>query len=305
LIEPDAARLAVFASGRGSNLTALLQAFPGRIAVVISNKPGAPALDTARAHGVRAEVLPWPKGGAPAFEDAARGVLAEERVSVVLLAGFMRILSARFVSEWAGRMLNIHPSLLPDFPGLHAHRQALDSGVAFTGCTVHFVDAGCDTGEVILQKRVPVLPGDTEDTLAARLLPAEHEAYPQAVRLVLRGLAFQTPTAQELEAEFGCGVTRPARRSDVRVARLVRAWGHPELVGAALFGEARAAGPLALARATDELRLAWTTLEPLPERRSRWEARHLLMIRAEQLGLRQECEAALSVTADEWERTTY
>ncbi|RIH85935.1 Phosphoribosylglycinamide formyltransferase [Meiothermus luteus] len=188
------ARLAVLASGRGSNLEALLRAFPpedalGQVVLVISDRRGAPALQKAARAGVEAEYLPWPKGegGRACFEEAAGQLLRERRIDLVLLAGFMRILSPQFVDQWAGRILNIHPSLLPAFPGLHAQRQALQAGVRETGCTVHFVDAGVDTGPIILQRRVPVLPGDTEETLSARILEQEHLAYPEAVRRVLRG----------------------------------------------------------------------------------------------------------------------
>ncbi|RDI94568.1 phosphoribosylglycinamide formyltransferase [Meiothermus sp. QL-1] len=186
------ARLAVFASGRGSNLEALLRAFPcgdslGQVVLVVSDKPQAPALERALRAGVEAVHIPW-KGRA-GFEEAAHRLLEARRIDLVLLAGFMRILSPEFVARWYGRLLNIHPSLLPAFPGLHAQRQALAAGVSESGCTVHFVDAGVDTGPIVLQRRVPVLPGDTEESLAARILAEEHRAYPEAVRRVLRGEA--------------------------------------------------------------------------------------------------------------------
>jgi phosphoribosylglycinamide formyltransferase-1 len=122
-------------------------------------------------------------------------LLRDHRIDLILLAGFMRLLSAGFVQAWQGRILNIHPSLLPQFPGLHAQRQALQAGVSESGCTVHFVDAGMDTGPIILQRRVPVLPDDTEETLAARILEQEHLAYPEAVRRVLQGRHVSTPLA--------------------------------------------------------------------------------------------------------------
>lgn len=299
------ARLAVFASGRGSNLASLLAAFPPgagqEVALVVSNVPDAPALDRAREAGLPAEFLPWPKGGRAAFEARANGLLAAHSISHVLLAGFMRLLSADFTERWRGRILNIHPSLLPDFPGLHAQAQALAAGVPFAGCTVHFVDAGMDTGETVLQKRVPILPGDSEDSLAARLLPAEHEAYPQAVRLLLAGLAFPSPPASQVFDEFGLEVAASPRR--VRAARLLRAWGQEAEVPFVLSGVEEPLSKLALA--TDDLRLAWTGLEPLEERRARWANRGALLAQAAPFGLEAQVEAALSITAAEWESTRF
>ncbi|GEM83457.1 phosphoribosylglycinamide formyltransferase [Meiothermus hypogaeus] len=198
---PRPARIAVMASGRGSNLEALLKAFPhdnplGHIVLVISDKREALALQKAVEAQVEAEYVPWPKSrdqgvayktGREQFERVAGQLLHEHRIDLILLAGFMRLLSPAFVQAWQGRILNIHPSLLPQFPGLNAQRQALEAGVSESGCTVHFVDAGMDTGPIILQRRVPVLPGDTEETLAARILEQEHLAYPEAVRRVLQG----------------------------------------------------------------------------------------------------------------------
>lgn len=293
--------LAVLASGRGSNLASLMKAFPGEVSLVVSNRADAPALDRARAAGVTALHVPFARGGGAAFEARLDEELLARGVTLVLLAGFMRLLSPEFTSRWRGRVLNIHPSLLPDFPGLHAHEQALAAGVPFTGCTVHFVDAGMDTGEVIVQKRVPVEPGDTPDSLAARLLPAEHEAYPQAVRLVRRGLAFPTPTPPEIAEEFN--VTRPLTPQEVRVARLLRGWGRADALNALWRGAPDEV--VALAGATDDLRLAWTSLDPRAERVARWEGRAPLLNRAESLGLRAEVESALAVTADEWPNLTY
>lgn len=186
------ARIAVMASGRGSNLEALLKAFPadnplGRIVLVISDKRQAPALQKALEAQVEAEYVPWPKSGREQFEQVAGQLLHDRQIDLILLAGFMHLLSPRFVQAWEGRILNIHPSLLPEFPGLKAQRRALEAGVSETGCTVHFVDAGMDTGPIVLQRRVPVLPGDTEETLSARILEQEHLAYPEAVRRVLKG----------------------------------------------------------------------------------------------------------------------
>lgn len=191
------ARVAVFASGRGSNLAALLAAFPpmpatasgagdASVALVISDRPDAGALEVARAVGVTAVHLPFGRDRA-AFEVAAQHELDGHRIDLIALAGFMRILSPGFTATWRGRLLNVHPSLLPDFPGLHAVRQALAAGVDRTGCTVHFVDAGVDTGPAIERRSVRVLSGDDENTLQARIQAAEHLAYPAAVRAVLRG----------------------------------------------------------------------------------------------------------------------
>ena len=189
------ARVAVLASGRGSNLASLLAAFPpsgeeplAAVRLVLSDRRDAPALARAAAAGVHAEHVPFGRDR-DAFERRAEALLRQHRVDLVCLAGFMRILSGAFTAAWEGRLLNIHPSLLPAFPGLHAQRQALSAGARESGCTVHFVDAGVDTGRVIVQRTVPVLAGDDEDSLAMRILEQEHRAYPAAVRLVLRGEA--------------------------------------------------------------------------------------------------------------------
>lgn len=193
------ARVAVFASGGGTNLQALLDAFPpgggdplARVELVISDRRGAPALDRARRAGAGAEHVAYPKRldgdlDRPAFEGRAQELLVAHRIDLIALAGFLRILSAGFVATWSGRILNVHPSLLPAFPGLHAVQQALAAGVTRTGCTVHFVDAGVDTGPVIVQRSVAVVPGDTAEALQARVQREEHLAYPEAVRRVLGG----------------------------------------------------------------------------------------------------------------------
>ncbi|MCE9666909.1 phosphoribosylglycinamide formyltransferase [Myxococcus stipitatus] len=187
------ARLGVLVSGSGSNLQALLDAcasdgFPAEVACVVSNVPTAYALERARAAGVPAVVVDHKALASKAdFERALLGVLREARVEWVCLAGFMRLLSADFLGQFPGRVLNIHPSLLPAFPGLHAQRQALERGVKVTGCTVHFVDAGTDTGPIIGQAAVPVLPDDDEKSLSARILAEEHRLYPLAVRLAVTG----------------------------------------------------------------------------------------------------------------------
>jgi phosphoribosylglycinamide formyltransferase-1 len=189
------ARLAVgvLASGRGSNLQALLEAcaaprFPARIAVVVSDREQAPALERAAAAGVPAVfVNPKDFGDRAAWEAAVVAELRARDVGLVCLAGFMRLLSPVFVRAFPGRILNVHPALLPAFPGLEAQRQAFEHGVKVSGATVHLVDEGLDSGPIVAQEAVPVLSSDTEETLAARILEAEHRLYPRAVRLLLEG----------------------------------------------------------------------------------------------------------------------
>ena len=181
--------IVILISGRGSNMEAIVRAqqaegWPARIAAVISNKPDAGGLAFAQSHGIPTAVVPnkeFPTRAA--FDAALQATIDRFAPDLVVLAGFMRILTAPFVEHYAGRMLNIHPSLLPLFPGLHTHRQALDAGVLDHGATVHFVTAQLDHGPVVAQARIDVRPGDTEDTLAARLLSEEHKLYPYAVRL--------------------------------------------------------------------------------------------------------------------------
>ena len=186
-------RVGVLASGRGSNLQALLDAaarpgYPARVILVVSDRERAQALERARARSVATVWLNPKDFGDRAAYDAALGrLLDEHRVGLVCLAGFMRILTAGFVRAFAGRILNIHPSLLPAFPGLYAQRQALDYGVKVAGATVHFVDEGVDTGPIILQSSVPVQPDDTEESLSDRILAVEHRIYPEAVRLFAEG----------------------------------------------------------------------------------------------------------------------
>jgi len=183
--------IVILISGRGSNMEAIVraqqaEAWPARIAAVISNKPDAKGLAFAQAHGIPTAVVPnkeFPTR--EAFDAALQKTIDRFNPDLVVLAGFMRILTAPFVEHYAGRMLNIHPSLLPLFPGLHTHRQALDAGVEEHGATVHFVTAELDHGPAVIQARIPVLPGDTEDSLAERLLAEEHVIYPQAVRLFI------------------------------------------------------------------------------------------------------------------------
>jgi phosphoribosylglycinamide formyltransferase-1 len=181
--------IVILISGRGSNMEAIVRAleagrWPARIAAVISNKPDARGLEFAQAHGIRTAVVASKEfASREAFDAALRDTIDGFAPDLVVLAGFMRILTAPFVEHYAGRMLNIHPSLLPLFPGLHTHRQALEAGVPEHGATVHFVTAELDHGPAILQARIAVLPGDTEERLAERLLEQEHVIYPQAVRL--------------------------------------------------------------------------------------------------------------------------
>jgi len=189
-------RVAVLISGRGSNMTALIEAakakdYPAEIVLVVSNRPEAPGLARARAAGVETAVVDHAQFGEDreAFERALDGELRAHRIDLVCLAGFMRLLTPWFVTRWSGRMLNIHPALLPQFKGLHTHRRAIEAGVERHGATVHFVSLEMDCGPIILQDSVPVVAGETEDTLAKRVLEIEHRIYPQALRLVAEGRA--------------------------------------------------------------------------------------------------------------------
>src|SRR3989475_1887088 len=191
---PGRLRVGVLASGRGSNLQALLDAsarpgYPAEVVLVISDRERAAALDRARAAGVEALfVNPKDFGDREAFDLALVREFTARRVGLVCNAGYIRILSVAYVRAFAGRAMNIHPSLLPAFPGLHAQRQALEHGVKVAGATVHFVDDGpVDTGPIILQASVPVQADDTEDSLSARILAEEHRLYPEAVRLFAEG----------------------------------------------------------------------------------------------------------------------
>ena len=186
-------RVAVLISGRGSNLKSLIDAakapdYPAEIALVVSNKDSAAGLDVARAMGVPTRVIPHQSYETrEAFDRAIDAMLREANIGLVAEAGFMRIHSEWFAKEWEGRLLNIHPSLLPLFPGIRVHQQALDAGVKESGCTVHFIVAELDAGPTILQAAVPVLPGDTAETLAARILVEEHKLYPEALKMVAEG----------------------------------------------------------------------------------------------------------------------
>ena len=183
-------KVGVLISGRGSNLQALIDAaadptYPAEIALVISNRADAVGLERAARAGIAHRAIPHPSR--EAFAGAADAALRRDGVELVTLAGYMRILDIGFVEAWRDRLVNIHPSLLPAFPGLHPQRQALAAGVRFSGCTVHFVRAAVDAGPIIAQAVVPVRDDDDEERLAARILEAEHRLYPLAVRLLAEG----------------------------------------------------------------------------------------------------------------------
>ena len=188
-------RVAVLISGRGSNMASLIEAarrpdYPAEIALVASNRPDAGGLAHAEAAGIATAIVDYKAfPDRAAFEDALDGVLRRHGAELIALAGFMRVFTAGFVERWTGRMLNIHPSLLPLFKGLHTHRQALEAGVLVHGCTVHFVVPELDSGPIVAQAAVPVLPGDTENTLAVRILKQEHVIYPRALAIVASGRA--------------------------------------------------------------------------------------------------------------------
>ncbi|SCX85338.1 phosphoribosylglycinamide formyltransferase [Microvirga guangxiensis] len=188
-------RVAVLISGRGSNMVSLIEAasapdFPAEIALVLSNRPDAAGLERARQAGIATAIIDHKDHPTREdFEQAMDAVLTEHGIEFICLAGFMRVLTDWFVERWAGRMINIHPSLLPLFRGVHTHRRALEEGVLIHGCTVHFVVPELDAGPIIAQAAVPVIPGDTEESLAARILVQEHSLYPQALRMISDGSA--------------------------------------------------------------------------------------------------------------------
>ncbi|MFO1190400.1 MAG: phosphoribosylglycinamide formyltransferase [Alphaproteobacteria bacterium] len=190
---PGQLRVGVLISGRGSNMVALAEACaapdsPARIVVVLSNKADAAGLDFARQAGIPTVVIrhgDYPDRGS--FERALTAALEDAGVELVCLAGFMRVLTPVFVDHWQGRTLNVHPSLLPKYPGLDTHARAIAAGDPEAGCTIHIVTREVDGGPIVVQERVPILPGDTPDTLAARVLAAEHRAYPLALFKVARG----------------------------------------------------------------------------------------------------------------------
>lgn len=190
--------LAILISGRGSNMENILKSIkknkiPIKPAVVISNKPDAKGLEIAQKLGVRTEVVQSNglKGGSWEYDSKIVSTLERYKVTpqngLICLAGFMRIMSPEFINHYKGRILNIHPAILPSFPGLHSQKQAIDYGVKYAGCTVHFVDEGVDTGPIILQSVVRVKDDDTEETLSKKILKQEHKIYPKAVKLFAKG----------------------------------------------------------------------------------------------------------------------
>ncbi len=188
---PARKRVAILISGRGSNMAALIAAakaedYPAEIALVLSNVPEAGGLAIAAAEGIATATVDHRayRRDREAFERAMQDVLAAQRIDIVCLAGFLRILTPWFVGQWEGRMINIHPALLPAYKGLDTHARALADGATEHGATVHFVTPGMDEGETILQEAVPVLPGDTPETLGARVLAVEHRIYPLALRMI-------------------------------------------------------------------------------------------------------------------------
>ena len=195
-------RVAVLISGRGSNMAALVEAakdknYPAEIAVVISNRPDAGGLVIAKEAGISVEIVDHTKFGRDrtAFERALQELLGKWKIDLVCLAGFMRLLSADFIGNWQWRIINIHPALLPAFKGLDTHRRVREAGAKRHGATVHFVVPEMDSGPIVLQEGVPVVAGDTEETLAARVLAVEHKIYPEALRLVAEGRVTLVPSA--------------------------------------------------------------------------------------------------------------
>jgi phosphoribosylglycinamide formyltransferase 1 len=186
-------RTAVLISGRGSNMRSLLEAaksprYPAEIALVLSNRPDASGLETAKAEGVATAAVDHKiYAGRAEFEASLQIVLDTHRIELICLAGFMRMLTPAFAEAWKGRMLNIHPALLPAYKGLHTHERALADGVRIHGCTVHFVVAGVDEGPIVVQAAVPVMDDDTTETLGSRVLEQEHKIYPAALSLVASG----------------------------------------------------------------------------------------------------------------------
>ena len=186
-------KLGVLCSGRGTDLQSIIDAIANKkldaeIAIVLTDKPNVPALIRAERAGIENHCIDRKKfTDQKSFEVAMLDHLKRTGVELVILAGFMRLLSSKFIRAYPNRIMNIHPALLPSFPGTHAQRDALEYGVKFSGCTIHFVDEGMDTGSIILQQAVPVLEDDTEETLAARILEEEHKLYPRAIQLYIEG----------------------------------------------------------------------------------------------------------------------
>jgi phosphoribosylglycinamide formyltransferase-1 len=204
-------RVGILISGRGTNMVSLAEAarapdYPAEIVLVVSNRPNTPGIERAKALGLKTAVIDHKAfPSREAFDEAVEAVLLAERVELVCQAGFMRIQSAAFATRWLGKQLNIHPSLLPLFKGLHPHQQALDAGVRISGCTVHFVTPELDAGPIIAQAAVPVLAGDTVAALEARILLAEHQLYPHALHLVASGAATLNGDSVTLQASINQG----------------------------------------------------------------------------------------------------
>ena len=205
-------RVAILISGRGSNMAALIRAaaaedFPAEIAVVIANRVDAPGLQRASASGVATLVIESKAFGndRAGFEAALQAALDDRKIELICLAGFMRLFTAEFVQRWYGKMLNIHPSLLPSFPGLDPHGQALRAGVKISGATVHFVIPKTDSGPILIQGAVPVSENDTADTLSERILEIEHRIYPQALRMLAGGRVRLQGDICQTEASGGSG----------------------------------------------------------------------------------------------------
>lgn len=213
-------RLGILLSGRGSNFLAIADAISSgklpntEIAVVLSNKPDAPGLEVARSRGLTAIAIPSKGLSREEHDKAMIAALRERQIDLVCLAGYMRIISPEFVQAFPNRILNVHPALLPVFPGLDAQHQAFDYGVKVAGCTVHFVDEAVDHGVIVVQRTVPVLDDDTAETLSARILEQEHLAYPEAIRMALSGeyevigrrfLGKRSSDRQSEEAKPPCG----------------------------------------------------------------------------------------------------
>jgi len=204
-------RVAILISGRGSNMAALIEAakardYPAEIALVLSNRPDAAGLARARESAIATAVIDHEafSGDREAFERALDAELVAHRIDLICLAGFMRLLTPWLVTRWSGRMLNIHPALLPQFKGLDTHRRALAAGVKRHGATVHFVVPEMDAGPIVAQAAVPILEGDTEESLAERVLQVEHRIYPQALRLVAEGRATLQSSGEQLGVQQLC-----------------------------------------------------------------------------------------------------
>lgn len=215
-------RVAVFASGRGSNFDALWGAakdpsFPARLELLLSDRPDAPVIAKARSSNISTQIIPLESKRGVWEPRAVTDVLArlrEARIEGICLAGFMRVVPSEILDFCSGKVLNIHPSLLPAFPGLHAQRQALQAGVKVAGCTVHFVDEGVDTGPIILQASVPVFDDDTEEALASRILVEEHRIYPEALRLLATERLHRVGRRVFVRAECSTPSTTPGEKHE-------------------------------------------------------------------------------------------